>query len=84
MLHINYVFRLIAYFLFSCFTFFVKKIFLRCETTTKIRALPENIALVLQRRRKLGRYFDRGQYFPVKRGYHCIIVDHLKCFERCI
>ena len=31
-----------------------------------MRALPENIALGLQRPRKLGRYYDRRQYFQVK------------------
>ena len=41
-----------------------------------MRALPENIALGLQRPRKLGRYFDRGQYFLV--SPHQLVVIVLK------
>ena len=46
--------------------------------TSLVRALPENIALGLQQPRKLGRCFDRRQYFPVKpssTGYYCIKIN---------
>ena len=43
-----------------------------------------NCKLGLQRPRKLGRYFECGQYFPVKpssTGYYCIIITPPMAFD---
>ena len=60
--------------------FFFFNVFARSTNTiitSFVRALLENIALGLQRPRKIGCYFERRQYFPVKpssTGYYCITL----------